>query len=332
MAKVGRMMNKSQNELLKTVLLLALPASGKSEVRKFLASLTPDQCQEEFHLGPTIQLDDFPYVHIMRRIDEELASLQKERVFFVQGDQPFKNGKDWGTLIELINEDYEDLILQKTYNPTSSSRHVFERFERASRSVGIEPRLSLLDDSTLNTISKALETETRALLNEKNNISSQDLEGKTVVIEFARGGPHGSQLPLPAPYGYQHSLSLLSGQILSNARILYVWVTPEESRRKNEARANPLDPGSILHHGVPHEVMMREYGCDDMDYLESHSGKANAIQIDSHGRSYTLPIARFDNRTDKTSFIREDQALWKESDVQALHDGLKNALKTLAHY
>ncbi len=70
------------SKLIDTLLLLALPASGKSEVRRYLAKLTPDQCREDFGLGPTVQLDDFPYVHIMRRIDEELGRRGQETLFF----------------------------------------------------------------------------------------------------------------------------------------------------------------------------------------------------------------------------------------------------------
>jgi len=42
------------DKLIDTLLLLALPASGKSEVRKYLASLTPEQCRNELHMGPTV--------------------------------------------------------------------------------------------------------------------------------------------------------------------------------------------------------------------------------------------------------------------------------------
>ena len=57
----------SESEIIDILLLLALPASGKSEVRRYLANLTPAQCRDDFHLGPTVQLDDYPYVHMMRR-------------------------------------------------------------------------------------------------------------------------------------------------------------------------------------------------------------------------------------------------------------------------
>jgi len=45
-------------QLLDVVLLLALPASGKSEIRRYLGSLTPEQCRNDMHLGQTVDLDD----------------------------------------------------------------------------------------------------------------------------------------------------------------------------------------------------------------------------------------------------------------------------------
>ena len=46
---------------LDVVLLLAIPASGKSEVRRYLCSVTLQECIDQFHMGPTLQLDDYPY-------------------------------------------------------------------------------------------------------------------------------------------------------------------------------------------------------------------------------------------------------------------------------
>jgi hypothetical protein len=45
---------------------------------------------------------------------------------------------------------------------------------------------------------------------------------------------------------------------------------------------------------------------------------------------YHLPVARFDNRKDLTTFVREDQKLWKPEDVKAIHGGLKAAFDQLA--
>lgn len=67
-------MRLNEDGTLRCVILVALPASGKSEVRTFLASLTEEQ-NRNLRLGPTVQLDDFPYVHMMRRIDDELNRL-----------------------------------------------------------------------------------------------------------------------------------------------------------------------------------------------------------------------------------------------------------------
>ena len=108
--------------------------------------------------------------------------------------------------------------------------------------------------------------------------------------------------------------------ILDKATILYIWVAPEESRRKNDARTDPNDPGSILHHGVPIEVMMGDYGCDDVDHLLEQSSRPDTVTIEAHGTSYTLPLARFDNRVDKTSFVRNERSDWKEDEVAALHE------------
>ena len=318
--------------ILDTVLLLALPASGKSEVRKYMANLTPQQCRDDFHMGPTVQLDDFPYVHIMRCIDEQLQARKANRIFFQSSDRPFMDPIDWGTLIALINEDYADLRAKRTHQPKSAALHMFDRLDAASRAVGAPARMATLDANLKAAVGDALEAECRTMLEEKNQNSLVDLAGKTIVIEFARGGKHGSATPLPKPFGYQYSLAQLSEEILKRARILYVWTTPEESRRKNHERANPNDPGSILHHGVPIEVMMNDYGCDDMEYLEKNSKTPGTVTVTAHSKTYALPIARFDNRVDKTSFIRNDRNAWKPAEVSAVHDGLKGALTKLAQF
>lgn len=315
---------------LDTVLLFALPASGKSEVRKYLALLDPKTCAEDFHLGPTVQLDDFPYVHLMRRIAETLGELGQERIFFPSTDKPFTDARDWGTLIELLNEDHANLVAGRADEPESAATWLFDRLDRARQKVGAPALLGSLDPAVRAQVASAIEVEARE---QAKNLAAEhpdSLVGKTIVLEAARGGPAGSPMPLEAPYGYQYSISRLSPELLENATILYIWVTPEESRRKNDARADPNDPGSILHHGVPLDVMLGDYGCDDMAWLIEQSKKPGHIQIEAHGRTFDIPVARFDNRKDKTSFVRADKADWNPADVKALHDGLQAALLELS--
>jgi hypothetical protein len=313
-------------ENLKTVLLLALPASGKSEVRRYLAHQTPEQRTTDFRMGPTVQLDDFPYVHMMRRVDEEMVKAHRPRIFFHGPDKQFQDPRDWGTLIQLLNEDYDDLVAKKVRTPSSAAYLLFDRIDAAGKVVGIAPRLDVVDATTKQAVAEALEAESAELLAGKHACYPHSLDGKTVVVEFARGGADGSKLPLEAPFGYRYSLAQLSPALLENAVILYVWVTPEESRRKNEARTDPDDPGSILHHGVPIEVMLGDYGCDDMGWLLEHSDVPQTVTVEAHGKRWHLPVGRFNNREDKTSFLRAERKDWAKADVDAVHAGLKAAI------
>jgi hypothetical protein len=318
------------SQTLDILLLLALPASGKSEVRRYLASLSPDECESEFHLGPTVQLDDFPYVHMMRRIAEETTSRGLDGIFFNSSVLPFKEPRDWGTLIELVNEDYDDLVQKRRPAPASAAEWLFDRFDAARAKVGAEPALGRLPAAVRREVAAAVEAEAADLLQKKIAEVPDSLTGKTLVIEFARGGADGSSMPLPAPYGYRYSLSLLSPDILAKAKILYIWLTPEESRRKNRERCDPNDPGSILHHSVPNAVMYGDYGCDDIEWLLETSDKPGTVGIEAGGQAFHLPLGRFDNRVDKTTFIRQDPSAWQKKDIEALRAGLKEAFDHLA--
>ncbi len=313
-----------------TLLLLALPASGKSEVRRYLGMQSESVCKQDFHLGETVQLDDFPYVHMMRRIDEELQRLGQPSIFFQTLQKPFLDARDWGTLVQLVNEDYADLKRKTVAKPSSAAALLLSRLDAARTKVGAPSSLCSLPAGVRTKLGDVLEREARAMLDEKHASYPESLSGKTLVIEFARGGKDGSAMPLAAPFGYAYSLGQLSPEILKSAKILYIWVTPEESRRKNQARTNPNDPGSILHHGVPEEVMLADYGCDDIGHLLETSRKPNTIELRAHGKTFHLPVARFDNRVDKTSFVRNPKEQWQPAEVEALHGGLKAALTQLA--
>lgn len=311
-----------------TVLLVALPASGKSEVRNFMANIEPERLQEEFHIGANLQLDDFPYVHMMRRIDNELMALGEERLYY-PGEDPFIDGRDWGTLCMLLNEDYKDMMNRTVVTTESAAEYLMERIDRASMAVGLPPRNSLLKPEVRKAVAAKLEDEARKMLDDKHAQYPDSFENKTIIIECARGGSDGSAMPLTGTFGYQYSLPQFCPEILENAAILYIWVTPEESRRKNNARANPDDPGSNLFHGVPMSVMLGDYGCDDMEYLIDHSELADTITVESCGRTYHLPIGVFDNRVDKTSFLRADKSDWDPAMVEDVTAAIRTATDTM---
>ncbi len=309
----------------KTILLLALPASGKSEVRNLMAHRKPSILEKDFHIGENLQLDDFPYVNFRRRIDQELVKIGEPRLFYKNDEDTFYDGRDWGTLIQMLNEDYHDLLNTNRVHPDSVSQYLFERLDRCSLRVGLKPRLSLLKEEIRAKIASALEKEAREILKGKESQRPDSFENKTIVIEAARGGKSGSPRPLKGTRGYQYSLSLFSPDLLQDAAILYIWVTPEESRRKNFARANPNDPGSNLFHGVPRAVRRDEYGVDDRKYLRDSSPVKDTITIVSSGKTFHLPIGVFDNRIDRTSFLREDPGKWEKKKVEAVTSSIKEA-------
>src|SRR5207237_8642872 len=127
---------------------------------------------------------------------------------FQSSERPMLDPRDWGTLIALVNEDYADLVSKKAYHPTSAAELFLDRLEAAASAVGIAPRLVKLSPEIKRALVDRLEPEAKQQLDEKIAGYPDSLEGKTLVVEFARGGPDGSTLPLSAPLGYRHSLSL----------------------------------------------------------------------------------------------------------------------------
>ena len=330
------------SDTLDTVLLLALPASGKSEVRRYLASLSPAQCRDDLCMGATLQLDDYPYVHFMHRIDDELVQRGWPAIFYKGPERPFQDGFTWGALIQLLNFDYDDLKASRVADAPSASQWLFDRLDEARAKVQQTRALEKIPYGIRRDAAAAMEAEVRQFLEEKNATAKQPKEGRTIIIEAARGGPNGAAFPLTPPSGYQYSITQFSDAVLKNAGILYVWVAPEQSRHKNWERARPDGASSILNHGVPLEVMLGEYGCDDISWLLEQSGQQGTVQIekvveriDEKGqrlydlRTYHLPVSRFDNREDLTTFVRKDKVDWGKEEVEKIHGGLSRALRHL---
>lgn len=310
------------SELIHTLLLLALPAAGKSEICRYLRSVAPEVAAADFRLARTVELDDYPYVHFMRRVSQELRAQGQAPVFFEGDEHPMLEPRDWRTLIHLLNEDYANRGREDLRPGPTPAAWLLDRLERARIAAGVPAALGALRPEMRAALIGALEDDALQILADRNRTAGP----ATTVIEFARGGPQGAELPLPEPYGYRYSLAQLSEDILERACILYLRVTPEESRRRNLERAETAAELSTLHHRVPEAVMSGEYGMDDMAWLIDTSPRPGTIEVRAHDRIHYVPVAVFDNRHDKTSFLRADPSTWPRDAVAEIHAELKMLL------
>ncbi len=154
-------------------------------------------------------------------------------------------------------------------------------------------------------------------------------ETSTLFIECARGGPANATFPMEG--GYQSTLLHLKLGILEKAAILYVQVTPEQSRAKNDARYDPLNPQSTLGHRVPTNVMLNYYGTDDFHWMLKQGAAAGREGYVKAGDLW-VPAVALDNRDDKTTWVREKGLGEEERALKGavLYDTLKAALVPMA--
>ncbi|KAA6398299.1 MAG: hypothetical protein EZS28_006173 [Streblomastix strix] len=325
--------------IIPTILLCALPASGKSETRAFLRSLPPEKTREEFHLGfPTVQLDDYPYVEIMRFFDATLQELGEPRVFFYGEYYPFKDPRAWQALVELINEDFADVTGKKIVETDTPTRWIISRINRACESKEMGMVLGGLKPDILNHLSSKYDKHCAEFLKDRNAQAAGYTDQKTVVIEFARGGGSGSDrypdfFPLPEPFGYRGSLPHFSQQILTNSAVLYVKVTPEQSFAKNLSRAPP--PGyqgsTDIFHCVSEVVMKFDYGCDDFEYQLKQSDKPSTfkiIPVNKYAPIY-VPVGILDNTEDLTTFCRWEVETWPKESIDKIYAAIRTAFQSL---
>lgn len=314
---------------LDTVLLIALPASGKSEVRRYLMHEKRERRVEMFHLSDTVQLDDYPYVEFMRDTDTALAELGQPPRFFEGEHGRFIHGEDWGVLLRLVNDDWAIMVDPSKPTPAADAQRIFDRIDRHRVALGAPAVYSDLRGDLRARLADKMTAKAGWVVETLFEHRPDSIEDKTLVIEFARGGPQGADMPLVKPHGYRWNLANLRPEILEKASVLYIWVTPEESRRKNAARAPKPGQDTTIFHAAPETVMVNDYGCDDIDWLVDNAAHPDTIEIPAHGRTYVLPIGRFDNRVDKTTMLRGDPETWDPDLREELHSGLRDALVAL---
>jgi hypothetical protein len=324
----------------------ALPASGKSESRRFFKSLNKEE-MAQFHLGDSrTQVDDYPYVDALEKIDAICNQTLGKTIFKDPKTRLFFSGYEWGVLTYLINEDYLDIKkldkkIPKEYE-ADPVKWLFKRYDDASEKTGKIPRRfeeleKNSDKEKFQEFKKKCFDVCNTLLHDKYDNIPESLDGKTIIFEFSRGGAKGSTFPLKEPYGYEYTLSLFDDEILNNANILYIWVTPEQSFQKNKQRekeglqgkSQTVSTQLSLNHGVPDSVMNNEYGLDDFEYLINLSKSGKYLPIKKNGKEFKVKAGRLDNRNDLTSDFRKPQKEWTKEQIAKMTEAMKKAFDAL---
>ena len=76
--------------------------------------------------------------------------------------------------------------------------------------------------------------------------------------------------------------------------------------------------------------MLGDYGCDDMEYLIRPVRQADTVEFTSRGSVRTCP-SRFDNRKDKTTFVRVRPSAWKAGRCEGAAHWLGEVRAPFAH-
>ncbi|MGY4707483.1 hypothetical protein ACVNPS_07010 [Candidatus Bipolaricaulota sp. J31] len=112
-----------------------------------------------------------------------------------------------------------------------------------------------------------------------------ELPGRTVIVEFSRGGESG----------YREALERLHRRALERGAILYLDVSVEESWRRNLARYDRARRDGILTHSVPWEEYERTYKADD--WRELAPERAGYVEI----RDARIPYVTVKNEPEPVS-------------------------------
>ncbi|MEJ2599576.1 MAG: hypothetical protein P8Z00_14660 [Anaerolineales bacterium] len=89
-----------------TLILIARPAAGKSEIIHYLKRTPPAQRQQRFHMGELYEIDDFPMLWSWFEEDTLLSEMGKPRLYTDENGN-FKWQYLWDLLIQRISLEYK---------------------------------------------------------------------------------------------------------------------------------------------------------------------------------------------------------------------------------
>ena len=139
------MTNKRNSHHISTLILIARPAAGKSEIIHYLTQLDLKERRDEFHVGEIKFIDDFPFLWRWFEEDEILQEMDKPRIYTDQ-EGYFQFQYYWDLLIQMINLEYKKQ-LREIENEGDTT--VLIEFSRGKEHGGYQHALSLLSDEIL---------------------------------------------------------------------------------------------------------------------------------------------------------------------------------------
>lgn len=139
------MVHTNSKHNIRTLILVARPAAGKSEIIHYLTQLDLEERRNEFHVGKIKIIDDFPFLWRWFEEDEILQKMGKPRIYTDQ-EGYFKFQYYWDLLIQMINLEYKKQI-REIGNEGDST--VLIEFSRGKEHGGYQQALPLLSEEIL---------------------------------------------------------------------------------------------------------------------------------------------------------------------------------------
>lgn len=114
--------------------LIARPAAGKSEIIDYLKRTPETERRTRFHIGPFLELDDFPMLWTWFEEDRILERLGRPRLH-TDADEDFRYPYLWDVLVERLGLDYARLLRDRPDYHASDGTVIVE-FARGSEHGG----------------------------------------------------------------------------------------------------------------------------------------------------------------------------------------------------
>ena len=112
--------------IFKTLLLIARPAAGKSEIIHYLDNLDPATRAKDFHIGNLKMIDDFPFLWRWFEEDDILEKMGQNRLY-TDKQGYFKYPFLWDLLIRMIDLEYAKSVRDNTISEDSTTLIEFSR-------------------------------------------------------------------------------------------------------------------------------------------------------------------------------------------------------------